>query len=125
MIGDRNNVLILGNGFDIDLGLQTTYGAFMKSSWPFTEETDGLAKFLRDKFKDQNWIDFEHSFLEYIAGNRFPDEYKKDKDRDCSQHACRGNHRGTLKVTESKRFPTECKGCTRRRKDCRRDTCQD
>lgn len=87
MIGDCNNVLILGNGFDIDLGLQTTYGAFMESSWPFTEETDGLAKFLRDKFKDQNWIDFEHSFLEYIAGNRFPDEYKKDKDRDCSQHA--------------------------------------
>ena len=87
MIGDRNNVLILGNGFDIDLDLHTAYGDFMKSAWPFAEDTDGLAKFLKDKFNDQNWIDFERSFVEYITGNRFPDEYKKDKDRDSSQHA--------------------------------------
>ena len=86
MIGDCNNVLILGNGFDIDLGLHTTYGAFMESSWPFAEEADGLAKFLKDRFNNQKWIDFEHCFVQYIAGNRFPDEYKKDKDRDKAQH---------------------------------------
>lgn len=71
MIRDCNNVLILGNGFDIDLGLHTTYGAFMKSAWPFGEDTDGLAKFLKDKFNDQKWIDFEYCFVQYIAGNRF------------------------------------------------------
>lgn len=87
MIRDCNNVLILGNGFDIDLGLHTTYGAFMESSWPFAEDTDGLAKFLKDRFDNQKWIDFEHCFVQYIAGNRFPDEYKKDKVRDNAQHA--------------------------------------
>lgn len=88
MIGDRNNVLIIGNGFDLDLGLHTTYRDFMKSSWPFTEETEGLAKFLKDKFKlnDEKWIDFEHCFVQYIVGNRFPDDYKMDKEKDYAQH---------------------------------------
>lgn len=59
-----HSVLILGNGFDLDLGLQTKYEQFADSDeyWPFKEsfEEDSLPFFL-NKHKSQvdTWFDLE------------------------------------------------------------------
>ena len=61
-----NNVLIIGNGFDLDLGLSTRYSDFYKSSyWPFSHRNTPLAKFLENKFEINDWLDVEEALAEY------------------------------------------------------------
>ncbi len=65
-------VLILGNGFDLDLGLETRYSDFAKSQqWKELYEEfkhtnkDNLAGFLKEKAKENNWFSIEECLKEY------------------------------------------------------------
>ena len=63
----NDTLLILGNGFDLSLGLKTSYGDFMKSSYfeDFAEKTF-LGKYLRnEQFRCYSWIDIEKALSKY------------------------------------------------------------
>ena len=63
--------LIIGNGFDLDAGLKTSYNDFVRSEfWPFNKSTevygqDTLASFLRRKSKLNTWFDVEETLYDY------------------------------------------------------------
>ena len=53
-------LLILGNGFDLDLGLKTKFSDFATSdSWEFLYDDAPLIKFLNDNAKKDQWFDIE------------------------------------------------------------------
>ena len=65
---ETHSLLILGNGFDIDLGLQTTYKAFFENEeyWPFKKdvkyEEGSLPFFLNECLGAVGtWYDFRGS----------------------------------------------------------------
>ena len=63
-----NCVIILGNGFDLDLGWKTSYEAFYndQKGWnSFQTEEDDLFQFVIKKAPD-NWFDFERTLYEYV-----------------------------------------------------------
>ncbi len=63
--------LIIGNGFDLDAGLKTSYKDFMNSpSWPFSQVSkipglDTLGSFLRRKKQMNTWFDVEEALYDY------------------------------------------------------------
>ena len=63
-------VLIIGNGFDLDLGLKSSYSEFMKSSqWSdcsrgYLQEAD-LLHFLTIQAPRHNWFDLENQLSEF------------------------------------------------------------
>lgn len=64
----NQKLLIIGNGFDLDLGLRTTYWDFAKSRlWPCCTQTEiySLYDFLEKEKKTQKWIDLEVSLRKY------------------------------------------------------------
>lgn len=77
-----NNVLVLGNGFDLSLGLPTRYSDFVNSEyWPFKQSNDRLTNCLENFFldfikdnKDEldkvRWIDIEELLLSYAVKRR-------------------------------------------------------
>lgn len=75
-------IIILGNGFDLDLGLKTNYADFAKSRFwdelmsgnPHSLVGDRLLGFLRAKYNVEKWIDIEAALLEYAL--------QKTQDRD-------------------------------------------
>lgn len=62
---------VIGNGFDIDAGLKTSYNDFVRSGfWPFNKSTevhgqDTLASYLRKKSKLNTWFDVEEALYDY------------------------------------------------------------
>lgn len=69
---DRNknplSVLIIGNGFDLDLGMHTSYRDFAKSKlWPFDSPIydKGLGYYLNQKKHTENWFDLERELANY------------------------------------------------------------
>ena len=72
------NLLIIGNGFDLDLGRKTKYSDFRSSKyWPFMSlDHNGLGYYLETSAKsNSNWFDIEELLRAYgeISGK----EYKK------------------------------------------------
>ena len=75
----RNNVFIVGNGFDLDLGLPTRYSDFAESNyWPKEDvyrtnkgpyAPQSLASYLNEKKNIETWFDLEHELLNYAQGN--------------------------------------------------------
>ena len=67
------SVLILGNGFDLDLGIQTKYSQFADSpDWPFKDvksyEDDTLPYFLNShKNQVDTWFDLEELLANYAC----------------------------------------------------------
>ena len=67
------SVLILGNGFDLDLGLKTSYKDFVESSyWPFEKsncyEENTLPYFLNDCLgKVDTWYDLEEALAKFAS----------------------------------------------------------
>lgn len=63
--------LVIGNGFDLDAGLKTTYGDFVRSGyWPFNHSSkaqniDTLASYLKEKSLLNTWFDVEETLYEY------------------------------------------------------------
>lgn len=66
-ITPKNTCIIIGNGFDINLGLPTSYTDFVKSAHfdDMVKRGNELAKYLKSKFELQNWIDIENELKIY------------------------------------------------------------
>lgn len=64
---EYKSVIIIGNGFDLNLGLKTGYGDFIKSSLfnDLLESGNALCKYLKDKQTLCNWIDIENELKAY------------------------------------------------------------
>lgn len=64
-----SRLFIVGNGFDIDLGLSTRYSNFANCDqlWPFKSGSTGLAGYLISKKDTEKWLDIEQCLLEYAA----------------------------------------------------------
>lgn len=63
-------VLILGNGFDLDLGLKTSYKDFIDSGAIEDKKhfsTDTLFQAIYDKYKEKKWIDIEEELKNYAV----------------------------------------------------------
>jgi len=65
-------VMVIGNGFDISLGLQTRYADFMKSDWwPFRHRGGdgdyGLGAYLTKRHGIEKWMDVEEQLHKYCA----------------------------------------------------------
>lgn len=69
-LDDYKTVLIIGNGFDLNLNYPTSYSDFMESSnfkSLISESNNILAKYLEFRMKDNgdNWIDIENELGKY------------------------------------------------------------
>ncbi len=61
-------ILVLGNGFDMDLGWQTSYRSFAESElWPFKDKTHNLGGYLQTHSKSDKWFDLEALLRSYSA----------------------------------------------------------
>ena len=76
-------VMLIGNGFDLNLGLKTSYKDFLDSKQfeEYKKKGSQLAKYLSGKCELNNWIDIEnelkiYSRSVYISQDR--KEFKKD-----------------------------------------------
>lgn len=66
-------IIILGNGFDLDLGLETSYSSFAKSEqWKelmdnneHSKDINWLLGYIKSKYEVEKWIDIEAALLEY------------------------------------------------------------
>lgn len=88
---ETHSLLILGNGFDIDLGLQTTYKAFFENEeyWPFKKdvkyEEGSLPFFLNECLGAVGtWYDLEEALANYAGcstneGHIDEEQHKKTK----------------------------------------------
>lgn len=62
------DVLIIGNGFDLDLDLKTSYKNFYESEfWPFKEPDTLMGAFLEQERNINNWMDLEEKIGEYAV----------------------------------------------------------
>lgn len=62
------DVLIIGNGFDLDLELKTSYNNFYESDfWPFKEPDTLMGAFLEQERNINNWMDLEEKIGEYAV----------------------------------------------------------
>ncbi len=67
-------VLIVGNGFDLDLGLKTQFSDFANSDfWPFNAPSEiyGLENYLYSQKKCQKWLDLEKSLETYATTAKY------------------------------------------------------
>lgn len=81
-------VLVIGNGFDLNLGLKTSYSDFIKSD-QFKEliiTENELCKYLKNKSQLQNWIDIENELRTYSQNHsdfNFYNEFNELSDALC------------------------------------------
>jgi len=63
-----SKILIIGNGFDLNLGLKTSYSHFIHSEQLQNLISNGnqLAAHLNKKHTLQNWVDIEHELKQYL-----------------------------------------------------------
>ena len=78
-----SNVFVIGNGFDIDIGLKSKFDDFYDSDyWPFHGKNTPLAKFLELNCAVERWLDVEEALAEYgsktISFGSHVDEDKED-----------------------------------------------
>ena len=78
MTEPRKIVLILGNGFDLDLGLETLYKDFWESDYCPKDYPAPIINHLNQRWKDDldavKWYDLENELLKYY--NSIPDPKK-------------------------------------------------
>lgn len=65
---DTNRVLILGNGFDLDLGWNTRFSDFMKSKyWPKNNHSGSILHYLERCRNLTDWFDLEYQIGVYAS----------------------------------------------------------
>lgn len=73
-----NKTLILGNGFDLELGLPTTYANFAASQfWPLKDEDlffSPLAQTLHNAKETLRWFDIEDILFQYAKEKKLSDK---------------------------------------------------
>lgn len=75
------HTLVIGNGFDLSLGLNTDYASFMKSDYftSLTQNGNKLAFYLNRVEKLKNWVDIENELAKFSlngSSSLFHNEYK-------------------------------------------------
>ena len=88
---DRNrnplSVLIIGNGFDLDLGMHTSYRDFANSNyWPFGSpiHSNNLGDHLNNIIHTERWLDLENELAKYaqtIPSNQLSNERNTRHDK--------------------------------------------
>lgn len=66
------NLLLIGNGFDLDIDYKTKYSDFAqiyKQYWPFNNATKGLGGYLQQRAKTDEWLDLESALLDYASAD--------------------------------------------------------
>lgn len=60
-------IIIIGNGFDLSLGLKTSYKDFIQSDYfnSLLNQYNNLAIYLNEKQEINNWVDIEKELTEY------------------------------------------------------------
>ena len=99
VMGNTNNnpsiILVIGNGFDLDLGLNTSYKTFIDKMYIKTqhpESTNTLIDAMIKNYKEANWIDIELFLKDYAKKYKgdvcekrnIGDEYRKLKKDLCT-----------------------------------------
>lgn len=64
-----SDVLIIGNGFDLDLNLKTSYSNFYQSNyWPFNNPSTRMGEYLqKERERTNNWMDLETKLGDYAC----------------------------------------------------------
>ncbi len=80
-------VVIIGNGFDLNLNLKTSYTDFIKSSEfkKLIDNQNRLSNYLKSKHELQNWIDIENELKIYSKNFAYNDKNFKKEFKDLSQ----------------------------------------
>ena len=79
---NKNIVFVIGNGFDLDMGLETSYKSFFRSSfWPFGRARKGLGSWLNQKATRENWYDLECMLREYACSENITSEFDSRLDK--------------------------------------------
>ncbi len=62
-----NKIVVIGNGFDLNLGLKTSYTDFIASDFfdSMVQSENELCKYLKEKQTLKNWIDIENELKIY------------------------------------------------------------
>ena len=74
----NNNIFVIGNGFDLDLGMMTKYSDFAQSSyWPFSDSPVDQGQLysylyqykqnLVEDIEKINWFDLEEALLNFAT----------------------------------------------------------
>lgn len=84
-----DTVFIVGNGFDLNLGLKTSYGDFMKSKLIedyMKNHSNSLINYMYD-ISQQNWVDIENELKLYskMINERFTFTESKDRKKQAEQ----------------------------------------
>ena len=66
MLFQGSDVFIIGNGFDLDLGLKTSYhDCYLSDEWPFKKPNTLMGAFLQHERSIDKWMDLESKIGEY------------------------------------------------------------
>jgi hypothetical protein len=81
-------VFIIGNGFDLDLGLKTRYSDFAKSQewnklYALNKWSEGsMAIYLKNQAEKENWFDIEQCIADYVHKKEYDSDFTfVDEDR--------------------------------------------
>lgn len=82
-----SNILIIGNGFDLDLGLDTSYGSFWKwyvNECPENLRNTKLFQYLKQKLEKDKWMDLESNLEYFFSPKDICEEYNAIEDEEGS-----------------------------------------
>ncbi|MCS3202991.1 bacteriophage abortive infection AbiH family protein [Candidatus Bacteroides intestinigallinarum] len=67
-----NNLLIIGNGFDLDLGLLTKYSDFIESKYfqEYNKRGNKLFRHISGVYRDKKWIDIENELKTFALNDK-------------------------------------------------------
>ena len=90
----NDTLLILGNGFDLDLGFHTSYKDYFESDqFPFVhndQSCHSLGHFVYEKEVQDKWYDLENILAEYGSGVRYTNEKDIQGDKEDYQKLVQG-----------------------------------
>lgn len=78
----NKKILVLGNGFDLDLGLKTRFSDFAKSEyWPFKTNAgkNTLSSFLNKRKYLEEWFDLENCLALFATSPQYASLIKEDE----------------------------------------------
>lgn len=110
------STLIIGNGFDLDVGMKTTYSDYAKSSWwPFRNARmiDGcetLAYTLKQRAGLDKWFDVEEIIYEYACKESIQDIHLRKLVHDSDMRAFQQLNEGLVSYLKDVEADLEPKG---------------
>ena len=77
-------VIVLGNGFDLGIGLPTSYSDFMKSTYFTDHFQNGLFHHFHQAQHIKGWVDFEEEIYQYSISEPDPTRFMKELEQLCT-----------------------------------------